>query len=79
MDELLNWGWLGPTPNPKIEWFLYWPFKSPHGNRFILKGALMFSVWSGPTSHPTMDIDLLGRIDNSLGKQITSIFTGSTP
>jgi len=27
---------------------------------------LLFSVWSGPGSRPTMDIDLLGRIDNSL-------------
>ena len=26
----------------------------------------MFSAWCGPTSRPTMDIDLLGRIDNRL-------------
>lgn len=38
---------------------------SPHADRFILKGALMFSVWIGPGSRSTMDIDLLGRIDNS--------------
>jgi len=39
---------------------------SPHADRFILKGALMFPVWSGPASRSTLDIDLLGRIDNSL-------------
>ena len=26
----------------------------------------MFSAWCGPASRPTMDIDLLGRIDNRL-------------
>jgi len=49
-----------------IERFIYRLSKSPHADRFILKGALMFSVWSGSGSRPTMDIDLLGRIDNSL-------------
>ena len=49
-----------------IERFIYRLSKSPHADRFILKGALMFSAWSGSGSRPTMDIDLLGRIDNSL-------------
>ncbi|MBC8421192.1 MAG: nucleotidyl transferase AbiEii/AbiGii toxin family protein [Desulfobacterales bacterium] len=49
-----------------IERFIYRLSKSPHADRFILKGALMLSVWSGPVSRPTMDIDLLGKIDNSL-------------
>jgi hypothetical protein len=49
-----------------IERFIYRLSKSPHADGFILKGALMFSVWSGPGTRPTMDIDLLGRIDNSL-------------
>ena len=44
-----------------IERFIYRLSKSPHADRFILKGALMFSVWSGPASRPTMDIDLLGN------------------
>ena len=46
--------------------FIYRLSKSPHTDRFILKGALMLSVWSGTVSRPTMDIDLLGKIDNSL-------------
>lgn len=49
-----------------IERFIYRLSKIPDADRFILKGALMFSVWSGRGSRPTMDIDLLGRIDNSL-------------
>jgi len=49
-----------------IERFIYRLSKSPHADMFILKGALMFSVWSGSGSRPTMDIDLLGRIDNNL-------------
>jgi len=49
-----------------IERFIYRLSKSPHADRFILKGALMFSAWIGSMSRPTMDIDLLGKIENSL-------------
>jgi hypothetical protein len=49
-----------------IERFIYRLSKSPHADRFILKGALMLSVWSDLVSRPTMDIELLGKIDNSL-------------
>jgi len=48
-----------------IERFIYRLSKSPHANKFILKGALMFNVWNTPASRPTKDIDLLGKIDNS--------------
>jgi hypothetical protein len=47
-----------------IERFIYRLSKSPHADKFILKGALMFSAWCGPASRPTMDIDLLGKINN---------------
>ena len=56
-----------------IERFIYRLSKSSHSDRFILKGALMFSVWCGPASRPTMDVDLLGRIDNSLDVVISII------
>ena len=56
-----------------IERFMYRLSKSPHAERFILKGALMFSVWCGPASRPTMDVDLLGKIDNSLDVIISII------
>ena len=49
-----------------IERFIYRLSRSPHADRFILKGALMLSIWRGAGSRLTMDIDLLGRIDNSL-------------
>ena len=56
-----------------IERFIYRLSKSPHADRFILKGALMFSAWCGPVSRPTMDIDLLGKIDNRLEVIIAAI------
>jgi len=49
-----------------IERFIYRLSKSPHADRFVLKGALMFSAWTGSISRPTMDIDLLGKIENRL-------------
>ena len=50
-----------------IERFIYRLSRSPHEDRFILKGALMFSIWREKQSRPTMDIDFLGKIDNSSG------------
>jgi predicted nucleotidyltransferase component of viral defense system len=49
-----------------IERFIYRLSRSPHAKKFILKGALMFAAWYGPGSRPTMDKDLLGKIDNNL-------------
>jgi hypothetical protein len=49
-----------------IERFIYRLSKSTHADRFVLKGALMFSAWTGSMSRPTMDIDLLGKIENRL-------------
>lgn len=44
-----------------IERFLYRLSKSSHANRFILKGAMLFRVWSGQLHRPTKDLDLLGQ------------------
>ena len=49
-----------------IERFIYRLSRSHYADRFILKGALMFPVWNKATSRPTLDIDLLGNIDNNL-------------
>jgi predicted nucleotidyltransferase component of viral defense system len=49
-----------------MERFLYRLSKSLYVDNFVLKGALMLSVWEAPLSRPTMDIDLLGRINNSV-------------
>ncbi|MCA8948550.1 MAG: nucleotidyl transferase AbiEii/AbiGii toxin family protein [Planctomycetes bacterium] len=43
-----------------IERFLHRLAISRHRDRFVLKGALMLTVWRAPTTRPTMDIDLLG-------------------
>ena len=47
-----------------MERFLYRISKSPHSKNFILKGALMFTVWGQSNVRSTMDIDLLGTITN---------------
>ncbi|GMQ84281.1 MAG: nucleotidyl transferase AbiEii/AbiGii toxin family protein [Gammaproteobacteria bacterium] len=49
-----------------MERFLYRLSKSSHADKFVLKGALMFSAWQAPFARPTMDIDLLGITDNSV-------------
>jgi hypothetical protein len=49
-----------------MERFLYRLSKSPHRTRFVLKGALMLHVWDAPLARATKDVDLLGRLDNSL-------------
>ena len=49
-----------------MERFLYRLSKSPYTDSFVLKGALMLTVWEAPLTRPTLDIDLLGRIDNRI-------------
>jgi len=49
-----------------MERFLYRLAQSRHANHFVLKGALMFTVWGAPASRPTKDIDLLARMDNAV-------------
>ncbi len=49
-----------------MERFLYRLSKSSYVDHFILKGALMLTVWEAPLTRPTMDIDFLGRIENSV-------------
>jgi len=43
-----------------IERFLYRLSRSSHADRFVLKGAMLFRVWSGSLHRPTKDVDLLG-------------------
>jgi hypothetical protein len=49
-----------------MERFLYRLTQSRHANKFVLKGALMFTAWGGPSSRPTKDIDFLARMDNAV-------------
>lgn len=47
-----------------LERLLYRMSVSPHGERFLLKGALLFSVWGIDDHRPTRDADLHGSGNN---------------
>lgn len=51
-----------------LERWLYRLSESEHADRFVLKGALMLTVWGVPIARPTRDIDLLARATNDLEK-----------
>jgi Nucleotidyl transferase AbiEii toxin, Type IV TA system len=44
-----------------IERFLYRLGRSPYRDKFALKGATLFTLWTGQTHRPTKDLDLLGQ------------------
>lgn len=48
-----------------LERFLYRLSRSPHSDRFVLKGALLLHAWLGESGRPTRDADLLGLGDLS--------------
>ncbi|MFO0893024.1 MAG: nucleotidyl transferase AbiEii/AbiGii toxin family protein [Isosphaeraceae bacterium] len=43
------------------ERLLYRLGRSRHADRFVLKGALLFALWTGRMLRPTRDVDLLGH------------------
>lgn len=47
-----------------LERLLYRLSISPHRDRFILKGAMLFVTWVADPFRPTRDLDLLGHGDN---------------
>ena len=47
-----------------MERFLYRLSQSEYHEQLILKGALMFAIWNRSINRPTLDIDLLGRMNN---------------
>ncbi len=49
-----------------MERFLFRLGRSPHAERFVLKGGLMTLTWAGEFARVTRDIDLLGRGANSV-------------
>lgn len=49
-----------------IERFLYRFSQTPHAEHFVLKGAQMLRVWAERLTRPTMDIDMMGRAENSI-------------
>ena len=46
---------------------------SPHGERFLLKGATLFTVWEGSPNRATRDLDLLGLRRRSL-EELVALF-----
>jgi predicted nucleotidyltransferase component of viral defense system len=48
-----------------IERLLYRLTQSPFASQFVLKGAVLFAVWTGRLHRPTHDLDLLGYGDGS--------------
>jgi predicted nucleotidyltransferase component of viral defense system len=49
-----------------LERLLYRLSQSKHRDRFILKGAMLFTLWSDEPHRATRDLDLLGKGDNSI-------------
>jgi predicted nucleotidyltransferase component of viral defense system len=56
-----------------IERLLYRLHRSAAGERFILKGAMLFVLWSDTPHRATKDVDLLCRGDNSIA-EIAAVF-----
>jgi len=59
-----------------VERFLYRLSRSPHADRFVLKGALLILVWLGEKMRPTSDADLLGfgeLTEESLGRILKEV------
>jgi len=49
-----------------MERFLYRFGRSKYADKFVLKGALLFTAWQIPERRTTLDIDFLGRYDNQV-------------
>jgi hypothetical protein len=57
-----------------VERFLYRLGRSTYRYKFTLKGATLFTLWTGHTHRPTKDLDLLGRGSSSaIGEVETTI------
>lgn len=56
-----------------IERLLYRLSRSPYRDRFILKGAMLFSLWADAPYRATGDLDLLGAGENAPDK-LASVF-----
>lgn len=56
-----------------IERFLYRLGHSSHRDHFALKGATLFTLWTGQTHRPTKDLDLLGRGSSAIEDVETAV------
>ncbi len=57
------------------ERFLYRLGMSDYRDRFVLKGATLFTLWTGETHRPTKDLDLLGRGSSAIA-DVEQVFRG---
>jgi len=80
-QRLLNYARSGGRPFNEVlqyfalERFLYRMGRSSYRDQFVLKGALMFTVWQSPVTRSTRDIDLLGHMDNTVEQVVSAIRT----
>ena len=58
-----------------VERFLYRLGRSSHREKFTVKGATLFTLWTGQTHRPTKDLDLLGQGSSSIGEVAQTIRT----
>jgi nucleotidyltransferase AbiEii toxin of type IV toxin-antitoxin system len=56
-----------------VERLLYRLSRTPAGERFILKGAVLFYIWEGEIPRPTRDVDFLGYGEAS-PKAVAAVF-----
>lgn len=56
-----------------MERFLYRLSRSPHRDRFVLKGALMLAIWDVSFTRPTRDIDLLAHVAYDLDRIVAIV------
>ena len=55
-----------------MERLLYRLSRSAHRDRFVLKGALLFSVWSDTPHRPTMDVDLMSAASAEIAELVAA-------
>jgi hypothetical protein len=56
-----------------LERLLYRLGRSPHADRFVLKGALMLRAWGGARGRATRDIDLLARMPRARAAVVAAV------
>jgi len=56
-----------------IERLLFRLGSSEHQNSFVLKGAMLFALWTGEMHRPTRDVDFLGFGENS-DERLANVF-----
>lgn len=59
--------------NYVIERLLYRISRSEYADRFVLKGAMLFRLWTDQPHRPTRDLDLLGHGESSV-EAMLSVF-----